>query len=240
MVLLKIEWSATDNDTVSVVAPKDSFALAAFDALSARLALPLVPANRPGFAFVSDAAVESVRAKLQGWTWQHGTVSCRAVVVVEQAAPEAAAVEKDEELPPTRSADVVVVGRVYGESVLQRVPVRNALFADKLEHSDLLTAADFTRFRLADAVDVLGDAELWTASGSVVIEICKTTPERAARIAEWIVRTPLAADIIARRAAQWGAVLPCVDFLAHSFAPVVEPANALRQRRLADCAAASI
>jgi hypothetical protein len=121
------------------------------------------------------------------------------------------------EAPAPRRADEPVLGRVYGESVLQRVPVGRAPIAVAWD-SERFTAADFERCRIGDAAAVLGDAELWAQSGeSVVLEICKTTPERAAQIAEWIMRTPLVADIVARRVGHWGVPLPCVDFLAHSF-----------------------
>jgi hypothetical protein len=208
VLLLKVELS---HDVTNQTAPEQSCARLALDQLSAKLGLPLMPSTLHNVVFVNGD--DELRARVRDLTTHskcaHGAVTCRVFAVEHR---EATTIE---ELPATEPVSSEVVGRVYGESMLQRVPVCHAP-VPHVWQTESFTASDFARFRIADAESALGNATLVARSGSVVLEICGATLAEAERIAAWVLRTPLVADIVALRIGRQGALLPCVDFLAHS------------------------
>jgi hypothetical protein len=102
---------------------------------------------------------------------------------------------------------------VYGESVLQRVPVGST--ATALDFNIPLSVAALVDYGIA--VDKLGDASLSLHSGSITIGIHHDDPEHAKRVAEWILETPEIAEVCENVVmGATGQPLQYVTFLGHN------------------------
>jgi hypothetical protein len=123
--------------------------------------------------------------------------------------------------------DDTVVGepnvRIYGESVLQRIPFGPSAAS---QWSPLaVSVEELLAYGVANAKKVIGCAKLTVCSGSVVLEVRNAeSAAHAADIAEWALRTPMLAEVV-EAAVMKTTLQPllCVTFFAHSLLTSDEP-----------------
>lgn len=164
------------------------------------------------FLIACDAAVPT-QSSISVKCHAHG----ESKLVFELVANDESQRESDEFESPQA---MVAVGeanvRIYGESVLQRIPFGAS--AARWWSPIALSTDEMVAYGITDAKKVLEGAQLTVCSGSVILEVRNTlTNAHAERVVEWALTTPMLAEVV-EAAVMRTTLQPLlyVKFFAHS------------------------